>query len=155
MNIQQIGLGTCNIHGTPILSQVGIQNSKVCFACQEDAKQKTGRTVVVSETTPDATGRVTIMDVKDNKETTIEVPTVQATGEIIISLSLLELTADPIRALLQAAYDAIDNMPPFKTLKETKQAIALQEEIQELLTPKVPRKRRTKEEIKVDSNVLP
>lgn len=55
-------------------------------------------------------------------------------GDIVIRLSVDDLASGGVVAtLLQAAYDAIDGMPPFKTLRETKRAIKLQEDIEQLL----------------------
>ena len=143
MNIMQEGLGVCSKHGTPILGQVGVKGSKICFACQEEAIPKTGKTVIVKEENQDGTGKVTIMDVAKQTETTLAVPSAPAEiikGEIVIRLAVGALSDDPVKVLLQSAYEAIDNMPPFATLKETKQAIKLQEDIQALLVP--PAKKR-------------
>ncbi len=55
-------------------------------------------------------------------------------GTIRIEFTVQDLTDNGIvNSLLQLAYDAIDNMPPFKTLKETKKAIKLQEDIEAIL----------------------
>lgn len=58
-------------------------------------------------------------------------------GKIRIEFTIEDLTESGIvNSLLQLTYDAIDNMPPFKTLKETKKAIKLQEDIERLLKSK-------------------
>jgi hypothetical protein len=155
MNVQQEGLGYCPIHGqsSPILQQVGMKGG-VCFACQEDGKKKTGTTVVVTEASPDAKGKVTIRNVNTNESIVSEVPTETKvnviSGEINIRIAVDDLPEFGItKVLLEAAYDAIDEMPPFKTLRETKRAIAIQDAIKQLLeqeTPVKPKRKYTKHE---------
>ena len=129
------------------MQQVGAGGKGICFACAEDAKPKTGTTVVVTEASPDAKGKVTIRNVNTNETlegtpALIEHPN---EGEIVIRLTIDQLGQDGIiNTLLQSAYDAIDNMPPFKTLKETKQAIWIQENIQTLMTPNREKRKYTK-----------
>lgn len=135
--MQSEGLGYCAIHGqsSPILQQVGAGGKGICFACAEDAKPKTGTTIVVTEASPTAGGKVTIRNVTTDESVSAEVPTTgSVSGEINIHLTVAQLATNPVHTLLQATYDAIDNMPPFKTLRETKQAIALQDQLVHLIS---------------------
>ena len=125
------------------------QKGGVCFACQEDSKPKTGTTVVVTEASPDAKGKVTIRNVNTNESMSAEIPVETKvninTGEISIRIAVDDLPEFGItKVLLEAAYDAIDEMPPFKTLRETKRAIAIQDAIKKLLEQETPVKQKRK-----------
>lgn len=153
MNPKQIGLGVCAIHKTPILgaiNQPGI--SGVCFECQEEAKPKTGRTVVVkretgdmkaSSTAPD--GRVEFEDVTDQQGQSVvgvaqqdairrEMIAKAKPSGITVVLTLDELfQPDIVRTLLVRIYDGIDDMAPPATIKEAKRVFGLQEKIEKLI----------------------
>lgn len=68
--------------------------------------------------------------------TAVPLPPPENDGKVHLALSIEELEEGVVPALLHATYDAIDNMPPFKTLKETKKAIKVQETIEHLLKQK-------------------
>lgn len=163
MNVREEGLGICGKCGTPIMQAIGQPGVKgVCFGCKGDGEEKTGRTVrVVSETGEGLLGKVVTEEldhvvgeasrVVANPEAVREalkqkaeakgVAPVQAQVRvadrpalITVQFSIDELAQSGIvPTLLQLAYDAIDNMPPFPTMKETKRAIKLQEDIEAIL----------------------
>lgn len=150
------------------INQPGIKG--VCFGCKADGEEKHGRTVVVTgETGEGLSGRVTLEEVehqltpsspivKDPDKVRAEIaaraaakgaapmPVAQPalplpSGEIVIRLTVDDLmTSGIVTTLLQCTYDAIDAMPPFPTLKETKRAIKLQEDIEALLKQASPYK---------------
>lgn len=153
MNPKQIGLGICATHKTPILgaiNQPGIAG--VCFECQEEAKPKTGRTVVVRRETGDTKattaapdGKVELEDVTDQhgqsvvgvaRQDAIRVEQIakgRAAG-INVFLTLDEMfQPEIIRTLLTKVYDGIDDMPPPATIKEAKRVFGLQEKIEKLI----------------------
>jgi len=86
--------------------------------------------------------RKAIIDKANNKGVSvpIEGPSsiiIMNDDRIKIEFTVQDLTHGGIvNTLLQLTYEAIDNMPPFKTLKETKKAIKLQEDIEKLLKQK-------------------
>lgn len=160
MNVQQEGLGCCTKCGTPIMQAINQPGVKgVCFGCQADGEVKHGRSVVVtSETGEGLSGKVELQEVEhivtpssklvnadavrkaiaakaEGKGVSMPVQeSVMNSGDIVIRLTVDELTKHGIvTTLLQSAYDAIDSMPPFATLRETKRAIKLQEDIERLL----------------------
>ncbi len=79
--------------------------------------------------------RKAIMDKANAKGVVPPVPDPNDTIQIAVTFHQLYMDGI-VTTLLQATYDAIDNMPPFKTLKETKKAIKLQEDIEKLLKQK-------------------
>lgn len=147
INVQQEGLGVCQIHGTAIMQAINQPGIKgLCFACVEDAKPKTGKTVVVKSETgsvkPERTapeGKVEIEVVDAN--TVVEpvakaVPLPRPTpGGVTIRLTIDELyEPDIIRTLLVKINEGIDNMPPPATIKEAKRIFVLQEQIEKLIS---------------------
>ena len=161
MNVQQEGLGLCQKCGTPIMQAINQPGVKgMCFGCSEDGKPKTGHTTrVASETGAGLAGRVELEELEHSVGVASHVvhdvdavrkaiadkakgigvtktlqPAPSSSSELIITVSIEELLSHGITTtLLQLAYDAIDNMPPCPTLKETKKAIRLQEDIERLL----------------------
>ncbi len=166
MNVQSEGLGNCRLCGGPVMQAIGQPGVKgVCLACQAGAQPKTGHTVVVTSESGEGTalGKVTLQQVEHNVGSDSALPKDPAAirkaimdkanakgmsplqeqlfpvpdGTIRIEFTVQDLTSNGIvTTLLQLAYDAIDNMPPFKTLKETKKAIKLQEDIEALMKHK-------------------
>lgn len=140
------------------INQPGVKG--VCFGCQADGQAKTGRTVIVTnEIGAGALGRVETQEVehqvnpasplvkdvaavraaiaaKAEAKGVAPMPTPVALepepqGTVTVKVTIDELhKGDVLVTLLHAIYDGIDNMPPFKTLKETKKAIAVQEAIE-------------------------
>lgn len=143
------------------INQPGVKG--VCFGCKADGEVKTGRTVVVTKEIGEGLqGRVEFEEVehqltpssrvvnnpdqvradiaakaalKGATPMPVAIPVQdEPTGEIVIRLTVDDLTSNGVvTTLLQSAYDAIDSMPPFKTLRETKKAIKLQEDIEAIL----------------------
>lgn len=163
MNVQQEGLGLCQKCGTPIMQAINQPGVKgMCFGCSEDGKPKTGHTTrVASETGTGLAGRVELEELEHSvgaashivhdvdavrkaiaeKAKGVVMPTAVVepppNGELTITVSIEELLVHGITTtLLQLTYDAIDNMPPCATLRETKKAIRLQEDIDRLLKAK-------------------
>lgn len=146
------------------IGQPGIKG--VCLGCRASAEPKTGRTVVVTSETGEGTelGRVTLQEVEHQPGAVSPLPkdpeairksimdkanakgiggfeqlavTVDVEGTINIKLTVDELMENGIvLVLLQSLYDAIDSMPPGKTIKETKRMIKLQEDVELLLKQK-------------------
>lgn len=147
MNIKQEGLGVCQIHGTAIMQAINQPGVKgVCFACVEDAKPKTGRTVVVKSETGETKamtgapeGKVEIevvngvpVHVDKPKGEIVSVP--RLANHISIHVTIEELEQpDVIRTLLQKVNEGIDEMPPPSTIKEAKRIFKLQERIEEVI----------------------
>lgn len=147
------------------IGQPGVKG--VCFACQEDAKPKTGKTVVVTSESGEGTalGKVTFKEVDHNPGQASALPKdpnavrkaimdkakrqtmnpelfekldkgldqTTPLDEVIIRTTISHLSGNVIENLLDAAFEAIDNMPPGTTLKETKRMIQVQDKISALL----------------------
>lgn len=141
MDVKQEGAGYCGRCHSPLMTVIG--RGPVCLACEEAAKPKTGRTVVVTgeqgtgiegvvmgHEVPHQVGADSPIVPPNVKPLT---PPLRSNGENMIHLSLTLDDLDKPNILLtimQALYDGIDNLPPPPTIKETKKAIKLQEIIQ-------------------------
>jgi hypothetical protein len=122
------------------INQPGMKG--ICFGCYANALPKTGRTVVVKSETGDLTqpkgpitGRVEMAEVPHAPSNVKEKPmNEEPVGVVVIKMTIDELSKpDLLWTVLNAIYNGIDEMPPFKTLKETKRAIRIQENITEEL----------------------
>lgn len=125
------------------INQPGIKG--VCFACTEDAKPKTGRTVVVKSETGDTKAGVGMPDGKveydvvderavQEKPVRAVTPTLSPAGGITVRLTMDELYSNEIvKVLLTKIYEGLDNMAPPATIKEAKRVFGLQEKIEKLI----------------------